>query len=351
MKTLNIFTNKEDTIPQGKADFLLAASVTKTCEIDGITQAGIAGKIALTPTLDSEFIINEKVFSLGELAETPTGVPTPALITRAVHNLNPFSTIEILDLGMDIKPKNSTCHDFNISPSNSITEGANIHAKEIFTKGMHYGKSYELKGNYLILGESTPSGTTTAAASCLALGYDCENDFSSSFLNVPDSIKNQTIKKALSLIDNTMSNFGKLSFVSDNMLIFCAGFLLEASRRFHIVLAGGTQMAACLLIADKLREDVLMQLKSDNITLATTRWVAKDTNSDIKHLLSLLSYTPHAVYTEFSFANADIPILKKYDEGEAKEGVGAGAALAYATTNNLTNGEVLDAVELIIYTM
>ncbi|MCD4668295.1 MAG: nicotinate-nucleotide--dimethylbenzimidazole phosphoribosyltransferase [Sulfurimonas sp.] len=351
MKTYNLFINKKDSLPEGKADFLLAGSVTKTCEIKGITQAGIPNKIPLTPTLDAEFIINEKVFSLGELAETPTGIPSPALITRAVHNLNPFSSIEILDLGLEVKPQNSTCHDFNISPSESITNGANINAKEIFAKGMACGKSYELKGNYLILGESTPSGTTTAATSCLALGYDCENDFSSSFLNVPNDIKTQTIKKALWLINDEMSNFEKLSIVSDNMLIFCAGFLLEASRRFHVVLAGGTQMAACLLIADKLREDVLMQLKSDNITLATTMWVAKDKNADIKHLLSHLSYTPHAIYTEFSFTNTEIPILKKYDDGEAKEGVGAGASLAYATSNNLNNDEVLDAIELIIYSM
>ncbi|SFV68458.1 Nicotinate-nucleotide--dimethylbenzimidazole phosphoribosyltransferase [hydrothermal vent metagenome] len=43
--------------------------------------------------------------------------------------------------------------------------------------------------------------------------------------------------------------------------------------------------------------------------------------------------------------------MKKYDEGEAKEGVGAGAALAYANTNSLTNKDILEAVELIIYSM
>ena len=351
MNTYNIFTNEADTLQVGKADFLLAGSVTKTCEISGITQAGIPGMIPLTPTLDAEFIINEKVFSLGELAETPTGVPTPALITRATHNLNPFSSIEILDLGLEVKPQNSLCHDFGINVSKSIAEGAGIDAKEVFTKGMNAAKNYELKGNYLILGESTPSGTTTAAASAIALGYDCGDDFSSSFLNVPNDIKNTTIQKALSLINDSMSNFEKLGIVSDNMLLFCAGFILEASRRFHVVLAGGTQMATALLIADKLREDVLMRVKHDNITLATTAWVAKDKNSDIKHLLSLLSYTPHAVYTDFSFANTEIPILKKYDEGEAKEGVGAGAALAYASTNDVTNEELLRAIELLIYGM
>ena len=351
MKTYNIFTDKPDSLPQGNADFLLAGSVTKTCNIEGITQAGIPGKVPLTPTLDAEFIVTQKLFSMPELAETPSGVPTPALITRAVENLTPFSCVEILDLGLEVKPKQTTLHNFNISASDSIATGAKIDAKEIFAKGMTFGREYELKGNYLILGESTPSGTTTAAASALALGFDCKDDFSSSFLNVPTSVKNQTIEKALALTNDKMSSFDKLGLVSDNMLIFCAGFLLEASRRFHVVLAGGTQMAACLLIADRLKEDVLMRIMSDNITIATTEWVAKDKNSDIKHLLSLLSYTPHAIYTTFSFADAEIPVLKKYDEGEAKEGVGAGASLAYATVNSLTNEAVVNEIEVIMYGM
>jgi len=351
MKTYNIFTDKEDTLPEGKADFILAASVTKTCEIEGITQAGIPGMIPLTPTLDAEFISTEKVFSLGELAETPTGVPTPALITRASHNLTPFSTIEIFDLGLVKKPQNCIVHAFDIEPAESIEKGTGIDAKALFEKGRKAGREYELKGNYLILGESTPAGTTTATASALALGYDVANDFSSSFLNVPKNIKQETIDKALTLIDDEMSNFEKLGCVSDNMLIFCAGFILEASRRFHVVLAGGTQMAACLLIADALREDVLMRVKDENITLATTQWVAKDKNSNIAHILQKLSYTPHALYTTFSFEKSQIPVLHKYDEGEAKEGVGAGAALAYGAKNEHTNRELLEQIELLIYSM
>ncbi len=351
MNTYNILTDEAATLPEGKADFLLAGAVTKTCEIEGITQAGIPGKIAYTPTLDAEFIVNEALYSMPEIAETPSGVPTPALLTRAIHNLNPFSTIEVLDLGLEIKPQHVQLHSFDISPSNSIENGANIDAKTIFLKGMEFGRKYELKGNYLILGESTPAGTTTAAASALALGYDLDGAFSSSFLNVPNDIKNQTIQKALSLVNEDMTTFEKLSIVSDNMLIFCAGFLMEASKRFEIVLAGGTQMAACLLIADKLREDVLQRINHNNVTLATTQWVAKDPNSDIAKILSQLSYTPNAVYTTLSFANAEIPVLKKYDEGEAKEGVGAGGALGYGFINSVENDQVVEAVELIMYNM
>ena len=116
MKTYNIFTDKEEKLPEQKADFLLAGSVTKTCEIEGITQAGIPGKIAYTPTLDAEFITTEKLFSMPEIAETPSGVPTPALITRGIHNLIPFATIETLDIGLEIKPQQTHLHSFGINP-------------------------------------------------------------------------------------------------------------------------------------------------------------------------------------------------------------------------------------------
>jgi len=351
MKTYNIFTNEPDALLEGKADFLLAASVTKTCEIEGITQAGIPGKIPYTPTLDAEFITTQKLFSMPELAETPSGVPSPALITRGVHNLCEFATIETLDVGLEIAPEQTQLHSFGITPSDSIATGANINAKEVVAKGMAFGRSYELKGAYLILAESTPSGTTTATATALALGYDVADAFSSSFLDVPNEIRSRTINAALSLVDESMSNFEKLSLVSDNMLLFTAGFLLEATRRFHVVLGGGTQMAAALLVADSLREDLLMRVKSENITLATTAWVAEDKHSNLRAILEQLSYKPHAIATTFSFAQSEIPVLKKYDDGEAKEGVGAGAALAYAKTNSIANKTLLEAIELIIYMM
>ena len=285
-----------------------------------------------------------------ELAETPTGVPTPALITRAVHNLAPFSTIEILDLGLTCKPQHTQLYNFDMKPSESISKGANINAKEIVFKGMEFGRSYELKGNYLILGESTPSGTTTAAATTQALGYDLMGCFSSSFLHAPNDIKNHTINEALSHLDEGMDKFEKLSHVSDNMLLFCAGFILEATKRFHVVLGGGTQMAAALLVADALKEELLLRVNSDNLTLATTQWVAKDKDASLETILSQLSYIPHAIYTTFSFQNSQIPVLKKYDEGEAKEGVGAGASLAYGVANTLDNDETLKEIEYLLYT-
>ena len=201
------------------ADFLLAASVTHTCSIEGITQAGIPGLIPLTPTLDAEFISSGQVFSLDHIAETPKGVPTPALITRAVEVLSPFAAINILDLGLHTQPKQCNLTDFAIKASANIAENANINATQIFEKGQNYARHYlsnkKTASEYIILAESTPSGTTTAKAVATALAYKTEGLFSSSFKHTPNDIKDKTITASLALINDSMNCFEKLSICGD----------------------------------------------------------------------------------------------------------------------------------------
>jgi NaMN:DMB phosphoribosyltransferase len=44
-------------------------------------------------------------------------------------------------------------------------------------------------------------------------------------------------------------------------------------------------------------------------------------------------------------------VLKKYDEGEAKEGVGAGGALSYGVSHGLKNDDIVREIELMMYEM
>ena len=154
-----------------KATFLLSASVTKTCEIPNISQAGIPEKLYLTPTLDAEFLCTKEVRSLEDIAKTPKGVPTPALITRAIHELRAFTNIEILNLGLEILPaiKHFKIHNFGIKPSARIDDGAKIPAFEIFQKGLEFAQNFQTSDDYIILAESIPAGTTTANATAKAL--------------------------------------------------------------------------------------------------------------------------------------------------------------------------------------
>ena len=348
---LHPIVGKSDTIERlrGKsATFMLAMSNTATADIPGITQAGIPGMLHLTPVLDAEFLTTGAVHSLENIAETPKGVPTPALITRAIHLMHPFSHIELLDLGLKVTPKtDATLHHFDVPPSGNIAEDCEIDAKAVFEKGVAFGQSYDLQDDYLILAESVPSGTTTATATALALGYEARDCFSSSFKNVPDDIRRKTINNALSRIEDTDEIFAKLGKVSDNMLLFVAGFLLGAQGRFPIVLAGGTQMAAALLVVDAVirHHPEYCPQKSLQPMLATTKWVADDTRSDIAALLKMPSFAIDGIYADFDFSSANHPALKLYDEGEAKEGVGAGGALVYGMLNGLEKEKITRQVE------
>jgi len=330
-----------------KATFILALSNTKTANIEGITQAGIPGMIHLTPTLDSEFVSTGEVRSLENIAETPKGVPTPALITRGVHILSPYGRIELLNLGLEVTPKIEyfKIHSFEIKPSQSIAKGANINAQELFQKGIDFGQRYECKDEYIILGESVPSGTTTAMATAIGLKYKAKACFSSSFKNVPNDIREKTLKLALSHLGEKDDIFEVLSKVGDNMLIFNAGFILGLNNKIPLILAGGTQMAGVLLIVDRILQLMGGTMESSNLALCTTKWVAKDEHSDIKALLELLRFPINAYYSDFDFSLSEHPALKLYDEGEAKEGVGAGGALMYGFLNGLSKHDITKQVE------
>jgi len=335
----------EAALPAGRADFLLAAAVTRTCEVPGITQAGIPGKIPLTPTLDAEFISTGRVFSLENLAETASGIPTPGLLTRAVQQLAPFAAVTILDLGLTVKPQNCELVDFGIAPSPSIADPEPFDAKAVFEKGRQFGRSYRPAGDYVIVGESTPAGTTTAQAAIAALGYENDGLFASSFKNAPVALKEQLLRASLGKLHANMPLFEKLGHTADNTLMFVAGFVLEACRRFPVVLGGGTQMAAALLIANRIGRRDGLPMDPRKITLCTTRWIAEDGASNITALLGQLDFRPHALYADFRYADATIPVLKLYDEGEAKEGVGAGAAVAYGYMQGLNQKQITETVE------
>ena len=327
--------------------FLLAGSVTRTIENRGLSQAGIPGFLHLTPTLDAEFVADGIPYSLTGVAETPKGVPTPAITVRAVHELAPFSEILNLDIGFtDIpKCKNGTLKQFGIVPSGNIATDSSINSEEIFNKGLEFGESFIPKGDYIILAESTPSGTTTAYATAKALGFNIDGKFSSSFKDVPNSIKEDVVNRALKRVPLNANIWDKLNKVSDNMLLFSAGFVVGATPNYDVVLGGGTQMSAVLAILNILEKENIATFNANNLSLMTTRWVYEDENSDIKSILEEVAPQVSAFYSEFSFKKSMHPALKLYDIGEAKEGVGLGSVLCYASLNGVSDTDIIKKVE------
>lgn len=351
----HIITGKQDFLEslRGKsATFLLSCSVSRTCEIPNLSQAGIPGHLHLTPTLDAEFLTLKEVRSLNNIATTPKGIPTPALITRAIHELKPFNAIEVLNLGFEVQPQIEyfKIYDFEINPSGNIANNACINAFEVFQKGVEFAQNYEPQADYTILAESVPSGTTTAMATAMALGYETTNCFSSSFKNAPQSLKQQVVQQALEHTTSNMDVFEKLSALSDNMIVFNAGFILGLQATSHkLILAGGTQMASVLLVVNSLLQTMGGELDGSKIALCTTKWIANDETSNIKALLEQLDFTLNAYSADFDFAKSTSEVLKLYDQGEAKEGVGAGGALIYGLINGLEAQSIVKKVEQLLH--
>jgi NaMN:DMB phosphoribosyltransferase len=59
----------------------------------------------------------------------------------------------------------------------------------------------------------------------------------------------------------------------------------------------------------------------------------------------MLNFSVNAYYADFDFSLSEHPALKLYDKGEAKEGVGAGAALMYGFLNELDKRDITLQVE------
>ncbi|QSZ42904.1 hypothetical protein GJV85_12560 [Sulfurimonas aquatica] len=236
----------------------------------------------------ASFKKSENFFTSKELMINEDKTISPSIISRAINATVPFSATQLLDLS-------------HLCDST---------AKEIVIEGMKLGAEYELKGHFLILSQDS-------------LAYDSDENINS--LQELNKFKNKT-------------------------LLFYAGFLLEASRRFHIVLSGAEDMATCLLIADNLREDILMRVKHDNITLTSATFSQDKSQEQTKEILKKLSYTPKVLTLNFSFEDSEIELLK-VSQDKMKDTHGAGAALCIAVFNNLNEQEILDAIELTIYTI
>ena len=215
---------------------------------------------------------------------------TPGVVAKAVDTLRPFSDIHpsLLQAGCD--------------------------ARESFAQGMQAAKAYELRGSYLILCSNIKTDMAAVIKTLPDLGYDEST--------------------------TELNNFEKLDRLGEPMLLFCAGFLVEATRRFHVVLAGEEEMAACLLIADIIREDVLMRLNSQNLTLAMTEETLKAKETQIKKMLARLSYTPHALYTDLSMDSLHVKLPKTGEEA---------GALYYAAANNIADQRLFDEIEVTFY--
>ncbi|AWR93471.1 nicotinate mononucleotide-dependent phosphoribosyltransferase CobT [Acidianus brierleyi] len=332
---VDVIGNFSEKISGKRSLFLLVIATTDVSLIPGITIAGATEELTLfTPAADAEFLVLGKCKVINSVPVTPTGIPTPAIITKASLSLLNIPKL-VVDAGSKIKP-NIPYISLNGEPGKDIRKRSldPITAERIIENGITLGNELSKNFELLVIGESIAAGTTTAMATLLGLGYDAIDKVSSASPENPKEIKRKVVLEA---IKDLPSNFiDKISKLADPMLLGVAG--ITVGFKGNVLLAGGTQMTAASAIIKEINKK-----KMNDIGIGTTRWIINDKSSDIISLSKEVGVNLSYVNLDFSASKFDG--LKAYERGYVKEGVGAGGSSLLATLNGITEANILKRIE------
>ena len=329
-----------------KPAFILFIGSTRTSTIPGISIAGPTPEATLfTPTLDAEYLLAGNPLSMVVVPVSPEGVPTPAVVSRALLGLLKIPAF-VADSGSFLEPKiphvtlPSRRVGDRIDTGKALPPGT---AARLYEESRLLGKTMAV-GMDVVVGESIPGGTTTAMAIMEALGFKARGRVSGAGPLNPHELKARVYEegvKASGIEVPARDPFKAVDAVGDPLHVSIAGFVagaLEAGSR--VILGGGTQMCSVLAILSRLGVDL-----DGRVVLATTGWLARDESSDIEGLLSEVYPGVPLVVTPVDFSKSRFKGLRMYEEGYVKEGVGMGGLLAVARALGISSEEVVRAVE------
>jgi len=320
------------TMKSGRFLFSLIISYTETCEIPGITFAGVdKDSIKFTPPADAEYLHYGYCKTIDKIPMTPDGKPTPALLTKTALESASIPHLTI-NAGSKVSPQlpyieTGMSSGKNISIQDAMTDSQVSHAVDY---GRIVGRSMASLTDSLIMGESIPGGTTTALAVLRALGFHAK--VSSSMPSNPIELKNQIVTTALERIDSDHP-YNIIAKIGDPMIPFVAGMLSSASSISKVILAGGTQMSAVLAFASKIG------FNEANTVIGTTSYITHDENVNFVDVVKQIADIP-IISVDPGLQNSKHSGLKAFSEGFAKEGVGAGGSIISSmlkTGNNSKN--------------
>jgi len=317
--------------------FLLAGGVTGTAGIDGISAAGANPDVMVhTPSADMEIVEYGRPVTAPVVPVSPSGCPTPAVITRAVRDHVPFETL-VVDAGF-AKPTAAPSLTLGGEPGGDIrTEDPVSNAPDIVEEARRFGAS--LPDEAVVIGETIPGGTTTALGVLTALGEDVT--VSSSLPENPLSLKRDVVETALAANDMEPGDAAgdptrAVRRVGDPVLAAVCGLTLGLTESgTDVTLAGGTQMIAAAALA---RHAGL----TEDLTIATTSFVADDESATVERAAADLDLD--LTVTDPGFEHSDHTAMESYVAGEAKEGVGMGGALALAARAGVPMDAVRESV-------
>ncbi|HKM41281.1 MAG TPA: TIGR00303 family protein [Methanocorpusculum sp.] len=313
------FVSTRANFPCESPMFALILSNSLVSTIEGVSGAGESpAKSLMVPPLDAELIINGEITSVDMTPNTPTGCPTPAVLTLAMMELIGMKPLMI---AAGLNHEVIVPHiQFGEKAGGDPREGNAVpNAKKLFEKGRWLGEYLSQSHDLLILGECLPGGTTTALCVLRALGYQA--NVSSCLVDNPVCIKEKIAGEALAKVHeaNVTDPMEIVSMVGDPMIPVAAG--IAEGYRGKLFLAGGTQMLATAALIRALGNTVP--------DIVTTNYVYNDKTASFKETAAAIGADSYYVDPEFeSIGHAG---LARYAKGEIKEGSGAGGAMFLAS--------------------
>ena len=318
---------------------LVVLGNTEISTIPGISVAGATPELTkLTPPADAEYLFYEKPKIIDAIPVTPEGHPTPAIITKAAKELADFPVV-IVRGGTYLAPLVPHVHISDAVGRDFRKQRALPEAREIIERAKLFGEQLDKLGlREIVIGESTPGGTTTAQAVLWALGYEART--SSAAPDNPQSLKERVImegfrRAGIEKGELVRKPLRALEEFGDPMMASVVG--LSQGFRGEVVLAGGTQMLAVAALLKAMGEDL------SRFMIATTRWVVDDKSSTFRETardIGIIYY-----HAELDFSKSRFKGLRDYERGYVKEGVGAGGAVWLAVKKGFTVEEVAQKVD------
>ena len=228
--------------------------------------------------------------------------------------------------------------------------------KLLFDGGFKIGK--KLKKSLLIT-ECVPGGTSTAFAVLSGLGINVNGLISGSHRNPPSELKTKLVNQGLKAakLKKNPSSIDLMAAVGDPFQPIAVGLLMGARESGQeILLGGGCQMLAVLALALNEIEPESRSEFVGKILIGTTSWLVDESLSSAKNRNSFIHLMNHVanhfkvnilgLASGYRFNDSNQKVLRDYEIGYVKEGVGAGALSLLAQIKGLTQKEMIERCDI-----
>ena len=341
--------------------FFLILAGSRTAEIEGISAAGSTPvSRRYTAVADAELLLRGPLFpKRWPLPPLPAGV-SPALISYVASRFLQIKPT-IISAGLLQSPPFShvSLESPEIGPARCLSSGNAMErsrVKLLLDGGYQIGK--KLKKSILIT-ECVPGGTSTAFAVLSGLGINVNGLISGSHRNPPSKLKIKLVKQGLEAakLKENPSSIELMAAVGDPFQPIAVGLLMGASEAGQeILLGGGCQMLAVLALALNEIEPQSHSEFVGNILLGTTSWLVDESLSSAENSNSFIHLMNHVsrhfkvnilgLASGYRFNESNQKVLRDYEIGYVKEGVGAGALSLLAQIKGLTQKEMVESCDI-----